>query len=61
LTGAVIAVPVMAEVALIGFELLLIYKLWLSTRSFEREMARSPPPTAAPALAPTIWARCRPR
>jgi phosphatidylglycerophosphate synthase len=39
LTGAVIAVPAVAGSLLIAFELLLVYKLWLSTGSFEREIA----------------------
>lgn len=40
ITGAVIVVPVVAGVLLFAFELLLVYKLYLSARGFEREMAK---------------------
>ena len=40
---------------LLALELLLIYKLWLSTRSFERELAALPPATPQPTrLAPIM-------
>jgi phosphatidylglycerophosphate synthase len=39
ITGLLLAVPAVAGALLIAFELLLIYKLWLSTRAFERDMA----------------------
>jgi phosphatidylglycerophosphate synthase len=46
LTGAVVLVPTIAGALLIAFELLLIYKLWMSTRSFERQLAKlGPAPT----------------
>jgi phosphatidylglycerophosphate synthase len=37
--GAVVLVPAIAGALLLAFELMLIYKLWLSTRSFDKEMA----------------------
>ena len=36
-------VPAIAGALLVAFELLLIYKLWLSTRAFDREMAQARP------------------
>lgn len=51
LTGAVIVVPAVAGALLMAFELLLIYKLWLSTRSFDREMAKLDAQAAADAAA----------
>ena len=42
LTTALVVVPVVSGVLLAGFELLLIYKLYAATRSFERHVA-SPP------------------
>jgi phosphatidylglycerophosphate synthase len=47
LTGAVVLVPAVAGALLIAFELLLIYKLWLSTRSFDRQLAELGPPATA--------------
>ncbi|HYN94398.1 MAG TPA: CDP-alcohol phosphatidyltransferase family protein [Pilimelia sp.] len=37
--GAVIGVAVGAGALLLGFELLLVYKLWLATKSFNRQLA----------------------
>ena len=47
LTGAIAAVTVGAAALLVAFELLLIYKLWMATRSFTRELARLGEPVGA--------------
>jgi CDP-alcohol phosphatidyltransferase len=50
LTGAVIVVPLVAGALLLAFELLLVYKLWLSTKDFDRQLAAFiPAPASAPA------------
>ncbi|HEU5107358.1 MAG TPA: CDP-alcohol phosphatidyltransferase family protein [Micromonosporaceae bacterium] len=40
ITGLVIAAPAVAGAFLLVFELMLIYKLWLATRAFDRDLAR---------------------
>jgi phosphatidylglycerophosphate synthase len=47
ITGAVIWVPAVAGALLLAFELLLVYKLWLATKAFDREMASLPTPPEA--------------
>ena len=39
ITGLLLVVPAVAGALLVAFELMLIYKLWLSTRAFERDLA----------------------
>jgi phosphatidylglycerophosphate synthase len=51
LTGFVIAVPAVAGALLAVFELMLVYKLWLSTRAFERDLAELDAADAEPAAA----------
>jgi hypothetical protein len=40
-------VPAVAGALLLAFELLLVYKLWLATKAFDREMASLPTPPEA--------------
>lgn len=47
LTGFIVASTVVASALLIAFELLLIFKLWTATRSFERQLRKIKPATGA--------------